>query len=193
MLQAMGDLERTWNSKFNYPWTFFNDVPFTEEFKKKTSAATKAQCFYGEIIYLLLETLADIGFRIDSKRALGRPIVDQRGNLPRICKDTEGERYSVWCHEILPSNVSVEQWFILQAPSSRTYTILLASRAKGTLLLRCRLRCIPIYARLQQDLWFHDQPLRCSTINTIIMARDDKVHGTTSRISAREPCDAVVD
>lgn len=52
MLQAMGDLERTWNHKFNYPWTFFNDVPFTEEFKKKTSAATKAECFYGEMMYL---------------------------------------------------------------------------------------------------------------------------------------------
>jgi mannosyltransferase len=47
MLQSMHDLERTWNSKFNYPWTFFNDVPFTEEFKKKTRAATKAECRYG--------------------------------------------------------------------------------------------------------------------------------------------------
>lgn len=47
MLQSMQDLERTWNHKFNYPWTFFNDVPFTDEFKKKTSAATKAECRYG--------------------------------------------------------------------------------------------------------------------------------------------------
>lgn len=47
MLQAMGDLERTWNHRFNYPWTFFNDVPFTAEFKKKTQAATKAECRYG--------------------------------------------------------------------------------------------------------------------------------------------------
>lgn len=47
MLQAMGDLERTWNHKFNYPWTFFNDQPFTEEFKKKTSEKTNAQTFYG--------------------------------------------------------------------------------------------------------------------------------------------------
>ncbi|KAF7559053.1 hypothetical protein G7046_g5105 [Stylonectria norvegica] len=46
MVQSMLDLERTWNSKFNYPWTFFNDVPFSEEFKKKTSAATKAKCNY---------------------------------------------------------------------------------------------------------------------------------------------------
>jgi mannosyltransferase len=43
----MKDLERTWNNKFNYPWTFFNDVPFTEEFKKKTRAATKAEVRYG--------------------------------------------------------------------------------------------------------------------------------------------------
>ena len=47
MLQAMGDLERTWNHKFNYPWTFFNDVPFSPEFKKKTQAMTKAECRYG--------------------------------------------------------------------------------------------------------------------------------------------------
>jgi mannosyltransferase len=46
MLQAMRDLERTWNHKFNYPWTFFNDVPFTEEFKKATRAATKADVHY---------------------------------------------------------------------------------------------------------------------------------------------------
>lgn len=47
MVMSMRDLERTWNNKFNYPWTFFNDQPFTEEFKRKTSAATKAKCNYG--------------------------------------------------------------------------------------------------------------------------------------------------
>lgn len=46
MVQSMIDLERTWNSKFNYPWSFFNDVPFTEEFKKRTQAVTKAKCNY---------------------------------------------------------------------------------------------------------------------------------------------------
>lgn len=50
IIQAMTDLERTWNSKFNYPWTFFNDEPFTEEFKKRTRAATNAECRYGERI-----------------------------------------------------------------------------------------------------------------------------------------------
>lgn len=46
MVQSMQDLERTWNHKFNYPWTFFNDVPFTDEFKKATQAQTKARCAY---------------------------------------------------------------------------------------------------------------------------------------------------
>lgn len=50
MVSSMLDLERTWNHKFNYPWTFFNDVPFTEEFKEKTQAATKAKCNYGRSI-----------------------------------------------------------------------------------------------------------------------------------------------
>jgi mannosyltransferase len=47
LLPTMRDLERTWNHKFNYPWTFLNDKPFTEEFKKRTQAETKAECIYG--------------------------------------------------------------------------------------------------------------------------------------------------
>jgi len=50
MVQSMADLERTWNGKFNYPWTFFNDEPFSEEFKTKTQAVTKAKCNYGTYI-----------------------------------------------------------------------------------------------------------------------------------------------
>ncbi|KAI4098198.1 MAG: hypothetical protein L6R37_006623 [Teloschistes peruensis] len=46
MLQSMRDLEATWNHKFNYPWTFFNDKPFTQQFKDLTSAATNASCSY---------------------------------------------------------------------------------------------------------------------------------------------------
>ncbi|KAI4087523.1 MAG: hypothetical protein LQ344_006718 [Seirophora lacunosa] len=46
MVQSMRDLERTWNRKFNYPWTFFNDEPFTTEFKERTRAETNAPCHY---------------------------------------------------------------------------------------------------------------------------------------------------
>lgn len=47
MISSMRDLERTWNSKFNYPWTFFNDEPFSEDFKRLTQMETKAKCNYG--------------------------------------------------------------------------------------------------------------------------------------------------
>jgi mannosyltransferase len=46
LLQSMRDLEKHWNHKFNYPWTFFNDEPFDDDFKKKTRAATKAEVRY---------------------------------------------------------------------------------------------------------------------------------------------------
>lgn len=47
LIPTMHDLERTWNHKFNYPWIFFNDKEFTDEFKRRTSAATKAKVQYG--------------------------------------------------------------------------------------------------------------------------------------------------
>jgi mannosyltransferase len=47
MLSTMRDLERTWNNKFNYPYIFFNDKPFTDEFKQKTQSMTNAKCQYG--------------------------------------------------------------------------------------------------------------------------------------------------
>jgi hypothetical protein len=47
LISTMRDLERTWNNKFNYPYIFFNDKPFTEEFKQKTQAVTKAKIQYG--------------------------------------------------------------------------------------------------------------------------------------------------
>jgi mannosyltransferase len=46
LLPTMKQLEATWNHKFNYPWTFFNDVPFTQEFKDKTAALTSAKVSY---------------------------------------------------------------------------------------------------------------------------------------------------
>lgn len=49
LIPTMRDLERTWNHKFNYPWTFFNDKPFTEEFKRRTQAETKAKCYYEQV------------------------------------------------------------------------------------------------------------------------------------------------
>jgi Glycolipid 2-alpha-mannosyltransferase len=85
MLQAMDDLERTWNHKFNYPWTFFNEVPFSEEFKKKTRAKTKAECRYGMptcrpgacvCVCVCEDQQADTETRTDTEGALGDTFVD---------------------------------------------------------------------------------------------------------------------
>jgi hypothetical protein len=80
MVQSMRDLERTWNHKFNYPWTFFNDVPFTEQFKKMTQAETKAECRYGKRwkIWNRVERRGADKFRTYTNGALGDPVVDQR-------------------------------------------------------------------------------------------------------------------
>lgn len=57
LLQTMRDLERTWNNKFNYPYIFFNDVPFSEEFMRQTQSVTKAKCHFGNTASLKKETL----------------------------------------------------------------------------------------------------------------------------------------
>ncbi|CUS11272.1 unnamed protein product [Tuber aestivum] len=46
MVPAMRDLERTSNHKCNYPWTFFNHAEFSQEFRERTQAETKAECRY---------------------------------------------------------------------------------------------------------------------------------------------------
>lgn len=49
LIQSMQDLERTWNHKFNYPWLFINNEPFTEEFKRVTRQNTAAHITYATI------------------------------------------------------------------------------------------------------------------------------------------------
>lgn len=48
MLQSMHDVEGRFNKKFNYPWVFLNEEPFTEEFKRLTTlAAAPSKTHYG--------------------------------------------------------------------------------------------------------------------------------------------------
>ncbi|CAD6446265.1 7007a26f-b1fe-4360-b387-57d3c9b304d3 [Sclerotinia trifoliorum] len=46
MQQSMRQLEARWNHKYLYPWIFFNDEPFSEEFMAGTRNLTGAECFY---------------------------------------------------------------------------------------------------------------------------------------------------
>ncbi|CAG8612857.1 4467_t:CDS:2, partial [Scutellospora calospora] len=47
---SMRQLEDRFNHKYNYPYVFLNDVPFTEEFIKYTSSLTNAKTEYGKCV-----------------------------------------------------------------------------------------------------------------------------------------------
>ncbi|KIW82390.1 hypothetical protein Z517_05417 [Fonsecaea pedrosoi CBS 271.37] len=46
ILQSMRQLEFRWNRRYQYPWVFFNEKPFSDEFKAATSNATSARTEY---------------------------------------------------------------------------------------------------------------------------------------------------
>ncbi|MCJ1257601.1 hypothetical protein MMC24_005427 [Lignoscripta atroalba] len=46
LMQSMRQLEFHWNHKYQYPWVFFNDEPFSNEFKQATQNLTSAKCYY---------------------------------------------------------------------------------------------------------------------------------------------------
>lgn len=49
MLSSMRQFESSFNARYNYPWVFFNEEPFSDEFKARTQAETNAQCSYGSL------------------------------------------------------------------------------------------------------------------------------------------------
>ncbi|KIW15845.1 hypothetical protein PV08_05895 [Exophiala spinifera] len=49
IVYSMRQVEQSFNSKFQYPWIFFNNDPFTDEFKRRTASETQAACFYEQI------------------------------------------------------------------------------------------------------------------------------------------------
>ncbi|KAJ1951170.1 hypothetical protein FBU59_000322 [Linderina macrospora] len=49
MRQTIRQIEDRFNSRFNYPYIFLNDVPFTEEFKTGVRILTNANVSFGEL------------------------------------------------------------------------------------------------------------------------------------------------
>jgi alpha 1,2-mannosyltransferase len=49
MMHSVKELERSFNSKFQYPYLFLNDVEFSQEFKIKISSLTNATVEFGLI------------------------------------------------------------------------------------------------------------------------------------------------
>ncbi|KAK6535543.1 hypothetical protein TWF694_001997 [Orbilia ellipsospora] len=48
-LKSMKQIEDRFNHRYHYPWTFLNDVPFTEEFIRETSKRASGKTEYGLI------------------------------------------------------------------------------------------------------------------------------------------------
>ncbi|VVT53955.1 uncharacterized protein SAPINGB_P003834 [Magnusiomyces paraingens] len=48
-LKIMREIEDRFNKQYRYPWTFLNDVPFTEEFKRLTTGIASGKTEYGLI------------------------------------------------------------------------------------------------------------------------------------------------
>lgn len=99
--------------------------------------------------------------------------MDQSGPDGGERKDLGRAEHPVRTHEVIPPDVQMEQRHVLQTPGVEGYAVLLACGAARQLLLRRRLRRLPVHARPQQDLRLHDQPLRLAAINTDSLARDD--------------------
>ncbi|KAJ2712311.1 hypothetical protein H4R19_002821 [Coemansia spiralis] len=47
--QSMQQMEDRFNHRFNYPYVFLNDEPFSDEFKNMTQSMTSARVYYGQI------------------------------------------------------------------------------------------------------------------------------------------------
>lgn len=47
--KSIREMEDRFNGKFNYPYVFLNEEPFTDEFKEKTSELTNSPTHYGRI------------------------------------------------------------------------------------------------------------------------------------------------
>ncbi|KZT59009.1 glycosyltransferase family 15 protein [Calocera cornea HHB12733] len=49
LLESIKMMEDRFNRKFQYPYVFLNEEPFSEDFKRLTSGLTNAPCYYGHI------------------------------------------------------------------------------------------------------------------------------------------------
>ncbi|KAK4051334.1 hypothetical protein OIV83_002818 [Microbotryomycetes sp. JL201] len=66
IISSIRGVEDRFNHKFHYPYVFLNDEPFSEEFKKHTSAIASGLCQYGQVP---AEHWSNHGDWIDEERA----------------------------------------------------------------------------------------------------------------------------
>lgn len=49
IVQSLAEMEHTFNHQYHYPYVFLNDLPFTAEFKERTSKVVSGKVSYGQI------------------------------------------------------------------------------------------------------------------------------------------------
>ena len=128
----MQQLEWHWNHKYQYPWVFFNNEPFSEEFQVRAFLTlglfsiltdSPGRDFEPNVCAMLL--------RGSTRSALVNAGMDRRGSLhgqsrvPRC--NWSGERMD----DFLPAHVSLEQRIFLPALQAHGLRLLLASRTGG--------------------------------------------------------------
>lgn len=120
--QSMRQLESTWNYQYQYPWVFFNDEPFTEEFKTSTRNLTSADCYY-EVVpedHWSLPSWIDNERFLNSLEYLGKIGVGKgwMASYHHMCRWNSGFFYKHprlkhfdWYWRVEP-NVSDSNWFL---------------------------------------------------------------------------------
>ncbi|KAG2049972.1 glycosyltransferase family 15 protein [Suillus hirtellus] len=116
VISSVEQLEAKFNRKFNYPWVFLNDEPFSYEFKRRVKVLTNGDVSFGLIPH---ETWVQPPW-IDEERARrGRNMLTQDGviyggNYRNMCRFNSGFFFR---HELL----TPYKWYWRVEPNVRFY------------------------------------------------------------------------
>ena len=180
ILQSMRQLEWHWNRRYNYPWMFFSEQPFTDEFKVLPS-----------LLVLIVPLTNYTG--LDHKRnrrlnvlpphpkiSLGTPFPHLHATLPCLPLLPRHPRRRKRLPPLLPRHVPLEQRLLLRPPRPRLVHPLLARRARRALLLLHPLRSLPLPARQRPRLRLqHEHPGRRAEFRVPVEAHA-RVHGAAT-------------
>ncbi|GMM27843.1 hypothetical protein DAMA08_005590 [Martiniozyma asiatica (nom. inval.)] len=68
IIHTIRQLETNWNHNYHYPYTFINDQPFTEAFKKAVKRQTSSDCYFEVIPSELWDKPSNIDEKLEKKK-----------------------------------------------------------------------------------------------------------------------------
>ncbi|KAG2034913.1 glycosyltransferase family 15 protein [Suillus americanus] len=116
VISSVEQLEARFNRKFNYPWVFLNDEPFTADFKRRVSVLTDADVSFGLIPHehWVQPDWIDEGRAQEGRNKLVRQGVIYGGNYRNMCRFNSGFFFR---HELL----TPYKWYWRVEPDVRYY------------------------------------------------------------------------